>query len=318
MGEALVKRLNMRGSALITVLAMVAIAAVLSAGIMTRLQVDIVRTQRLQLLTQALLSADGARHWADAVLTQDWNNFTRTNQPTDWSKQRWEQRDTSMQISAYIEDAQARFNLNNLRDPARSQSFNSLLRTIDPTISTEIATTLTKNIQAWLDNSSRTNSSQKALYTKQQPPYLPAGQLFVHSDELLLVSGINPALFEKLRPFIIALPQTTAVNINTAGATVLSSLGTGLSLENANKLILLRQSAGFYKTTEQFLSNPSVQGAQISASQITLTSDYFILHTSITKGKEKIMVDNLLKRQNVNGKIHIVLLWQQIAQQGNS
>lgn len=308
----MINRSHMKGSALIAVLSIVAIASILTAGIMTRLRTDILRTHQLQFQRQALMSIDGAILWANTALEQDWHNFTQSNQATNWDKIHWEQTDQSLHIEATIEDAQGRFNLNNLRDPSRSQSFVLLLRAIDPSLSSEAAASLTQNIQAWLSTNSRDNATIKSHYTQQQPAYLPASQLFVHSDELMLVDGITNVLFKKLHPFMIALPQTTAININTASDVVLMSLGKGLSLENANKLILLRQQLGSYKTSEQFLSNPAAQSAQITANQITLSSDYFILHTIIIEGNEKILADNLLKRQNINGKIRITRLWQKL------
>jgi general secretion pathway protein K len=57
------------------------------------------------------------------------------------------------------------------------------------------------------------------------PPYRAANQLLKSPDELLAIKGVTPAIYEALRPYVTALPTTSAkINLNTAPLPVLESI----------------------------------------------------------------------------------------------
>ena len=64
-------------------------------------------------------------------------------------------------------------------------------------------------------------------------------------DDLLAVPGITPAMVERLRPFVIVLPELTPVNVNTAPAEVLAAVVPNMSVSEANTLVVRRKRAAW-------------------------------------------------------------------------
>lgn len=302
--------LRNQGSALLTALVIVALAVALTSGIVSYLRIDIARTNAVKRQNEAFIAAQSARNWAVQALTQDWQNQQRNKLPTDWNKLTWHQTFGNYQIVANLKDAQGLYNINNLQDSSRLNSFIKLLQAISPETDFPIAHRIATSINAWLSAGARTNAPLQAIYKKLTPPYSPSGRLFTHSSELLLISSMTSKLYQDLASYIVALPQNTPVNINTANKMVLMTLGLGLTAENAEKIIQLRLQEGGFKTTDQFTGNPLAQAAQITANQITIMSDYFLLRTEIIYPSNKETVTILLKRLIVNGKIQVVPLWE--------
>lgn len=115
-----------------------------------------------------------------------------------------------------VTDAQSRFNLNSLIDASGNTNPQALA----------IFQRLLEN--AGLD---RTQALQVANYLGK------SGYRFKDVNELSGLGNFNEAAIRRLRPNVIALPEITPVNVNTASSDVLRALFQGMSTGQANAFI---------------------------------------------------------------------------------
>jgi general secretion pathway protein K len=132
-------------------------------------------------------------------------------------------------IRVTVEDEERKLNLNllvlqngNAVDENRLGQFRLLLTQLglDPSLADAVVD--------WLDNddSPRVGGAESSYYEALPFPYKAKNDLFDSIDELRLVRGFTPEIFEKLRPFV-TVTSSGKVNINTAPKEVLMSLSAG-------------------------------------------------------------------------------------------
>jgi general secretion pathway protein K len=117
---------------------------------------------------------------------------------------------------------------------------------------------------------------------------------FLAVDDLLTVPGFTPAMIERLRPFVIVLPEATPVNVNTAPAEVLASLMPNMSVSEANSLVVRRQRAAWrdisYFSAEIGESRPVTPGAA------GVKSDWFLVNSRIRLERAALDAEALIHR----------------------
>ena len=115
---------------------------------------------------------------------------------------------------------------------------------------------------------------------------------FLQVEDLLTVPGFTPAMVERLRPFVIVLPEATPVNVNTAPAEVLAALMPNMSVSEANSLVVRRQRAAWrdlqYFSTEIGESRP-LTGAGVR-------SDWFLVNSRIRLDRAALDAEALIHR----------------------
>lgn len=132
-------------------------------------------------------------------------------------------------ISLTIEDEERKININNLMMPQGKAPndqnvavFRRLLEVlaIDPSVADAVLD--------WLDNdeSPRVGGAESSYYLALPYPYKSKNDLFDTVQELRLVRGVTPEVFDKLRPFVTVY-SSGRVNINTAPKEVLMALSAG-------------------------------------------------------------------------------------------
>jgi len=149
------------------------------------------------------------------------------------------------QAVGQLEDAQSRFNLNQLRGRANpynangsfaerftetQQRFVRLLQTYpDAIIDTAEAEQITEALMDWVDADSDEiglGGAENNYYASLEPAYRAANQPFASVSELRLVKGVSKELYEYLLPLVVALPDENAgLNVNTAKLALLRSVG---------------------------------------------------------------------------------------------
>ena len=243
-----------RGVAVITALLLTALAITVVASLFWQQQVQVrsMENQRLRLQTQWAMRGmvDFARFW----LRQDNPMLTaldgvwatpieeaRLDDYVDREKVDTEKFDAT--VSGRALDAQARFNITNLATATgivsqpHVQAYQRLL----------------SNLQ--LDSSLAQATADAVLRARPKPRTADSGAdgktpvakpatggssepvAFTQVEDLLAVPGYTPQMIEKLRDFVIVLPEITPVNVNTAPAEVLSAV-TMMSLSEASALTL--------------------------------------------------------------------------------
>ena len=117
---------------------------------------------------------------------------------------------------------------------------------------------------------------------------------FLAVDDLLTVPGFTPTMVERLRPFVIVLPDVTPVNVNTAPAEVLASLVPNMSVSEANSLVVRRQRAAWrgmaYFTQDIGDSRP------ITPDAAAVKSDWFLVNSRIRLDRAALDAEALIHR----------------------
>lgn len=141
-------------------------------------------------------------------------------------------------IRVAVEDEERKINLNklilpngNAPDDQKLAVFRRLLEIL------EVDPTLADAIVDWIDNDDvpRVGGAESAFYGSLPQPYQAKNDLFDTVEELRLVRGITPAIFEALRPFVTVHSSGT-VNLNTAPRQVLMSLSAGQDAADAGEI----------------------------------------------------------------------------------
>ena len=122
-----------------------------------------------------------------------------------------------------VVDEERKINLNNTSAEIAARLFERVTG-----LSKEDADELVYNLLDWMDSDSFFGHPQygaeASYYENLKKPYTAKNAPYEVLDELLLVKGMTPALFEKVRPYVTVY-GSGKVNINTAGREVLAALG---------------------------------------------------------------------------------------------
>ena len=278
-----------RGVAVITALLLTALAITVVASLFWQQQVQVrsMENQRLRLQTQWAMRGmvDFARFWlrqdnpSQTALDGVWATpieEARLDDYVDREKVDTEKFDAT--VSGRALDAQARFNITNLAAATGivSQSYVQAYQR------------LLANLQ--LDSSLAQATADAVLRAKPKPRAMDSGRdgktpaasppsggssepvAFTQVEDLLAVPGYTPQIIEKLRDFIIVLPEITSVNVNTAPAEVLAAV-TMMSLSEASALTLSNPRKKFVDLAN-FKNN--INGSVIEGVELDVKSRYFL------------------------------------------
>lgn len=292
--------IRQQGTAIITALFIMALVAIAATAMSVRLQIDIRRTELTTNAEKLYHLAQGTQFWAISVLFNDAAN-------KDLKKLKKEKIDSLPQqlknikqgnavISGQLTDAQARFNLNNLSQASYYQSFQRLLAAVDPQLSKQQRQQITSAISAWISSKKSPQSNTYNLYyLKQKAPYQTAHQYMASASELRLIQGVDAKLYLQLQPYVIALPGVTDININSAPAPVLMSLG--FNKAEAEQIVTARkQQKGFNTLTQWQKLISQFKQENNTDMPVTLSSDYFIINVQARTQQQHLNFSSLLHR----------------------
>lgn len=269
-------RPRQRGVAIVLAMGVVALAAVAASAIMVSQSTWARESELAAHHAQAQSLVQDGMNWSRAVLSDD-----RRSSSVDHLGEAWALRIAPMpiengEIAGHLEDQQAAFNLNNLVQDGKVSitqlaRFRRLLSLLD------LPAALGDALADWLDDDGAPQpkvGAEDSYYLALQTPYLAANRPLTDIGELALVRGFDDKVRARLRPFVTALPRSTAVNVNTASAEVLATLVEGLDLDSARALVAQRERA-YFRDRADFLSRlPS--GRTAANEQFTVSSDYFL------------------------------------------
>jgi general secretion pathway protein K len=173
------------------------------------------------------------------------------------------------------------------------KAFNKLLESVG------VEPKWADQIVDWIDsdNIPQPQGAEDSLYLGQNPPYLAANRYLTSVSELLALPGFKRENYEKLLPYITALPPATPLNICTAPGKVLDAFSTQTNWQDEAELAKLRSQAnGCFPTlttyTQQNLESQDLQLA--GAKRFGTTSSYFRLSSLITIGTTEFNLYSLL------------------------
>ncbi|MDQ2069247.1 type II secretion system minor pseudopilin GspK [Natronospira bacteriovora] len=239
-----------RGVALITALVVVALAAVIATDLLWRTFLDQRRTETVVHGNQARQYLRGGEDWAAHILRRDREETESDNLAQPWAQQMPPLPVDGGQILGRLEDQQGLFNLNNLITPEGQvnrpavDQFRRLLMLL------EIDPDAADAVLDWMDpdQEPRLRGAEDGFYLGLSPAYRTADQAIQAVSELRLVEGFrDPEIFERIEPYLVALPSAvlTPINVNTAPPPVLASLAEEFRIEEAEALSMLQEEGGF-------------------------------------------------------------------------
>ncbi len=150
----------------------------------------------------------------------------------------------------YISSENGKINVNALNDTNREFLVN-LLEKRDVDISD--ADTIADSILDWLDTDDLThvNGAEDGYYGSLPDPYKAKDASFYSIEEMTLVKGVTPEIFERIRDFVTVYGnKDISVNVNIAPKEILSSIP-GLSEDIADELSFYIEENGSISDQEE-------------------------------------------------------------------
>jgi general secretion pathway protein K len=299
------RRQRERGAALLLAMMIVALIVTTAAGMvwMQTRAVHVEAAERARSQGGWMLS--GALDWARLILREDQRSSQRGGVDSldePWAQKLAEARlssflaadqdnnadaDLEVFLSGGIADAQARYNLRNLVDvegkvvPAQVLALQRLadLAGAPADTATRIADGLAQA------------SAPGVATSAEGAPLKPARV----ADLAWL--GIEPALIERLAPWVELLPVTTAVNVNTAPREVLVAAIDGLDLGSAERLVQARARKPFENLDQVQAQLPPTLKAE--AGHVSVNTSWFEV-TGRLRLEDRVLEERSLLQRDTN------------------
>lgn len=263
---------HQQGIAVLMVLVVLAIIAVSAARFLSQHQLTQASSYNLLRLGQLQAYLSSAEHWAIAQMT----NFQQQMIQPDNDSSITFALPTMPNGSLYgsLIDLQGRFNLNNLHSPGQRYA-NSLAVFNNLASNLGFNEQFSSRVVAELATRKQQNISSTVLNDFVFSPLL--------LEELISTNTINVEQHALLQPYLSLIPRYVPINVNTASATILSSLDANIDSSIAHQLVQHRQRTPWQRN-EDFLYTLGQLGIGLSAQQrqsidasISTQSYYFLL-----------------------------------------
>ena len=269
------------GAALLTAMLTVALVASLAAGALWQQwrSVEIETAERAR--AQSFWVLTGALDWARLILREDARAGGADHLAEPWAVPLEEARlstflasdksnlsdseNSASQafLSGSISDLQARLNVFNLVESGKVselalRAFAKLFEQL--ALPPDELAAMAENLRLALDITTSASSSSSSLIPQRV-------------DQLVWL-GLSPTSLAILRPFITLLPARTAVNLNTASATVLYASIPSLDMAQAQRLVSSRQTRHF-RTLADVTALIGEQKSPLNEAQHSVSSRFF-------------------------------------------
>ena len=214
-----------RGVAAITAILIVAVAASAASLMLAQQAALLDQTMLVASRAQADVYAQAGMEWARGVLLQDMRSSTVDTLDEGWARPIAGMPIERAVVAGDIADEQGKFNLNNVLDgTGRSEADIKLLRQI--LVAVELSPELADAVVDWVDGDDDLTSgsgAESAYYLGLPRPYRAGNAPMVQVDELYRVRGFDAKAVAKLRPYVTAIRERTALNMNTASDVVIAA-----------------------------------------------------------------------------------------------
>jgi general secretion pathway protein K len=171
----------------------------------------------------------------------------------------------------------------------------------------QISAPYAERLVDWLDPDQQPSGefgAEDNAYLALDPPYRNAGRRLHDLSELRLLLDMREEDFQRLAPYVAALPPNVPLNVNTASAMVLSSLSDNLSLGAAESLVELRRVAPF-RNSAAFLAQPAMAGTTLQGTALAVGSQFFQATSEVRLGDRRLAVVSLLQREQ-DGSVRVL------------
>lgn len=190
----------------------------------------------------------------------------------------------------FISDESGKINVNKIADDTRS-GFVRVLTAYK--IKELVAETITDSILDWLDEDDlhHISGAEKDFYVALSDPYEPKNGPFESLEELALVKGVTPEIFDLIRDHL-TIYGSGKINVNFASKEILLYVPT-ISENIANAIIQVRKKRGNIQklsTLKAIFKHFGVIGKDYEDAMKYLTldkSDYCMINSIASSGKIK-------------------------------
>ena len=296
-----------RGLALITILLIVALSAIVAAGIVKHERNSLDNTSYLLRQNQSLWYARSAESFFAELLVQDYNDSPSVDYLSEsWAKPMPAFPVEDGYVAGVLQDETGKFNLNSLVLPndqvnvAAQQWLNRLLQRvgIDPEASQAIIDWQDAN-----EDTSGAMGAESSYYQGLDPGFLSPNRKFNSIEELKQVRGFEGEKFALIAPYISALPVNSKLNINTAPALVLASIDPSVDVQALNTQLQQNQSKlEYFSSIDGLWQLPAMQGIDAANKQsvstlIGVSSCCFSAKIEVMLSNRKRSFSSLMVRQ---------------------
>lgn len=316
-----------RGIALITVMLIVALAAIIATHLLANVRLELKKSSNIEFNQQAYWYAMGAESFAKRALSL---TFEQESDKTTL-KQLWAQGETTYpvdfgEITGEVTDLQSCFNLNALRvvendnaplekKSTARQAFEALIVALNLDYVDQFeAEYMADALVDWLDDNSTLVSSggaEDSDYAAKTHAYLTANHYLASVNELRLIEHFTPEVIRALKPFVCVLPMTNLhqININTISNEQPELLQALLSIskDDAEQILSSRRAEGFDKV-EDFFNLAEVSRLNLKdeqKQQFVVDSEFFKLRTVAMFNDSYFYLNSIMQVVN-NNQINVI------------
>jgi general secretion pathway protein K len=248
------------------------------------------KTSRIQLMDRAGLYALGLEDWARIFLQKDRKDSNIDHLGEDWAVGIPGLPIENGLLSGFIEDEQAKFNLNNLIVSAEwVKRFMLLCDNL------EVDKTFVPALMDWIDDDFTVRYPDGA--EEHYETYRVANRPMADISELLLVKNVDVELYDSLKPYITALPTTTDINVNTMSEAIYLSLGENLDAKTFSE----ERDKEEFSSVQDFIDRLQIP---IDETGLSVTTEYFHAYGQVSQGDLVLNLDSLLHRDQ-SGKTSV-------------
>lgn len=291
------------GVALLTILVMVVIATILAASMLLKQQRSLRETGLLIRQDQALQYALAGETFAMALLSADSKTNKADSMQDLWAKPTPPYPVDGGFVQTTIIDRSGKYNINNLYhsgkvDEVQLAYFKRLLNQLG--LSAEIA----EAVLDWQDpddEATGNGGAEAEFYVSKN--ITPANQAFTDIIELQQVRGIDTNAFRAIAPHVIAVPNYSHINVNTATLPVLTALDGALEPQSVANWIKSRQTARAIENVSDFFavvpfSNIAAKKRDAITPLLSTQSDYFQVRVQVVLSERKRFLTSDIMRQD--------------------
>jgi general secretion pathway protein K len=262
----------------------VVIGTTVAVSILHEEKFTIRKSAHIHLMDRAALYAVGLEDWARIYLKED-----REESKTDSLDEYWATGIPGLPIeggylAGYVEDEQARFNLNTLvQSEIALNRFRRLCDNLD------VDDRFIPALLDWIDDDFdiRYPDGMEENYDS----YRVANREMVDISELLLVQNVTPEIYEKLAPHITALPGTSTLNVNTMSEVLFQSLASNLDV---TEFIEQREDEA-YESVDEFVERLQIP---VEIDGLSVDTRYFRTHGQVVQGDQQYIMTSLIYRDD--------------------
>lgn len=303
--------LRQGGVALITAIAVVAIAVSTAAFLAFDQQISIRGSHNLLAHDQAMEYVHAAEGLAQIALMEDAADGKVDSLDETWAQPASLPLSDQGMISGQLIDLQGRLNLNGLVNAEGKVDATTLARLERLLTRLELPAALAAAIIDWIDPDGEPHGmggAEDDAYTRFDPPYLPANTRLVSVTELRLVAGIDEEAYQRLAPHVSALPEPTPININTASPEVLQAIGIPDDVLGA---VLEARADRPFDSLDALFALPALEGLDIERAGLGVGSGYFGLYSQVRFASTDLSLFSLIRRGE-NGTLQVLRRRQEL------